>query len=169
MRLTRKRENGQRALAATPDYHRRRRCCIMNSIRSSIFAAALILVPVTFLHARIFHLPSDEELLAKSDLVVIATPIANHDTKDRIADFFNFHAEALGVETTFAVSAVVKGDPKTKELILYHYRGPASGTPNGPMLVAFDPAKKKVFRLYLLRLTNGAYAPTAGQMDTELA
>jgi hypothetical protein len=141
----------------------------MKLIHSLILAAALISVPAAFLQARVFHMPSDEELLAKSDLVVVATPTATHETKDRVADFFNFHAEAVGVETTFAVSAVVKGDPATKELILYHYWGRASAVPNGAMLVSFDPAKKEVFRLYLIRLANGRYAPAAGQMDAALS
>jgi hypothetical protein len=102
-------------------------------------------------------------------LVVSATPVANHETTDRIAEFSGFHAEAIGVETQFSVSAVIKGDPKIKDLLFYHYWGPARSMPNGPMLVEFDPAKKEVYRLYLVRLADGRYAPTAGQMDAALS
>jgi len=114
---------------------------------------------------------SQQELFNKSNLVVIATPIATGDTKEHgplpVAGFHD--QRVIGVETTFAVIAVLKGALAGKTLILHHYRADGMQVPNGPWLVSFDPKLKQGFRLYLVRQAHGRYAPTEGQLDPELS
>lgn len=107
---------------------------------------------------------TDQELFDKSDLVVIATvSIPTTDTKERIS-FPGFPGQkATGVETKFAISAVLKGDESRKELTLHHYRGVDS--PNGPSLVSFNASDKVTFLLFLVREADGRFAPTFGQKD----
>src|SRR5688572_6354578 len=93
---------------------------------------------------------SYEKLVAGADLVVIATPTAAKDTKEPavIPGFSRAGADgqtapmaAVGVETTFKVEAMLKGEPKDlKEFVVYHLREPdgQGPVPNGPMLVKFD-------------------------------
>ena len=77
--------------------------------------------------------------------------------------------ESIGVETVFAVSAVLKGDKATKQFTLHHYREAKGGLfLDGPALVSFDPSdmrKRSCFLLFLVREPDGRYAPTGGQTD----
>lgn len=74
--------------------------------------------------------------------------------------------EAIGVETPFRASAILKGDKSIRTFVLHHYReaspAPAIGE---PMLVFFDPPKRRSYLLFLVREPDGRYAPTAGQTD----
>jgi len=142
----------------------------MKITSSAIFTGLLLFCASTICDARAFVEPSDEALFEKSDMVVVATPTETHDTAEHLANFCDFKGQSvIGVKTRFAVSAVQKGDPRTKELTLYHYRPDKISVPNGPMFVQFEPAEKRVFRLYLIRLASGDFAPTAGQMDAALS
>ena len=107
---------------------------------------------------------SEEELLAKSDFVVIATPTAGDETAEHTKREW---WPLIGVETEFAVSEVLKGNQNIKTLVLHHYRYADSkgGGVNSPLFVSFDPAKKQTFRRYLGREADGRYAPVAGQLD----
>lgn len=110
---------------------------------------------------------SYQELLDKSDLVVIAAPTVSADTKEQI-DLPGYTAmRAIGVETQFKVSAVLKGDKALKNLVLHHYRAPKPDVSylNGPNLVSFDTSKKRSFLIFLVREADGRYAPTSGQTD----
>ena len=61
-----------------------------------------------------------QELLKKSDLVVIAAPAATDDTTEHI-DLPGFPGEhVIGVETRFTVSAVFQGDKAVKAFVLPH-------------------------------------------------
>jgi hypothetical protein len=128
----------------------------------------LILATSLVAQARLIRNWSDQELFDQSDLVVIATPTTSADTKERV-DLPGFPAQpVIGVETAFAVSAVVKGDKELKNVILHHYRaneersGPVA---NEPILIAFKPEEKRKFLLFLKREADGRYAPTVGQVD----
>jgi hypothetical protein len=123
--------------------------------------------------------PSYQELLDKSDLVIIATPITKTtDTKEEsfLPNIFNQEKDgtkskvsAVGVETTFKVCAVLKGEKRSQQVVLHHYReaSTASGF-NGPELVFFDPSdinRRGSYLLFLIREPDGRYAPTGGQTD----
>jgi hypothetical protein len=131
-------------------------------------------------HARAVKLLSYQELVAKSDLVVIATPTAR--TNDTIEQYTPdiraqdasgelIELKWIGVETPFAVAAAIKGDANIKAFTLHHYREPrrisSGGTANGPHLVSFDPGDgaKPFYLLFLVREPDGRYAPTDGQTD----
>jgi hypothetical protein len=142
----------------------------MKPLRSAVFILLFLFAAMSRNEARAIRLPSDEELFAQSDLVVIATPVATHDTAEHVTDAFGFKGQSvIGVETRFAVTKVLKGDRSTKELTLFHYRFDNGAVINAPMLIEFDVKQKRAFRLFLVRLPDGQYAPTAGQMDAWLS
>jgi hypothetical protein len=142
---------------------------------------AIIIVPCIISsqsQAREMTVLSYEELLDKSDLVVIAIPVSKTaDTmeveylsaiwlQDKIGQQ---KIKAIGVDTVFAVSAILKGK-SGKTFTLHHYRqaqAPAVEI-NGPSLVFFDPAdssKLGSYLLFLVREPTGMFAPTGGQTD----
>jgi hypothetical protein len=120
--------------------------------------------------ARGVAIPSYQELLEKSDLVVLATPTANSDTTEQTGILGQ---RSLGVETRFTVSAVFKGDKTLKEFIFHHYRIPDDlkmAVANGPTFVSFAIAKdptipSQTFILFLIKEADGRYAPAVGQTD----
>lgn len=142
---------------------------MMKSLRSVLLITLLSLVLTGVVGARLSQYWSDQELLDKSDLVVIATPTETHDTKER-GGMPDFKAQPIiGVETTFAVIDVLKGALTTKMVILHHYRADKMETVNAPTFLSFDSKKKQRFRLYLVREADGRYAPVAGQIDPDLS
>lgn len=149
--------------------------------RSKALLAALVLACCVTpgSKARTFSTLSYQGLLDKSDLVVIATPATK--TTDTAEESFlpNIFSQdkdgnlskvrATGVETTFKVCAVLKGDKDLRQFVLHHYReASAKLTMDGPMLVYFDPSDMKQRNsclLFLIREPDGRYAPTGGQTD----
>jgi hypothetical protein len=144
---------------------------------SFVLTLGCFLATIVTADARVIQPWSYQQLLDKSDLVVIATPTATGDTKEHIA-LPGFEAQrVIGVETRFAVSAVLKGDKAIKDLVLHHYRSDVKETPrdiaagyvpsvpNGPTFVYFEPAKKREFLIFLVREADGRYAPAFGQVD----
>jgi len=72
------------------------------------------------------------------------------------------------VETTFKVSAVFKGDKRTQEFVLHHYRN-ASFLPSafGPTFLSFDSTEKtraSSYLVFLVRESDNRFAP-AGNPD----
>jgi hypothetical protein len=129
-----------------------------------LVAAALVLIATGTASARLIRNWSHDELFDKSDLVVIGTVTAAKDSDERI-ELPGLEAQrVIGVETTFAVLSVIKGDAKLKEFTLHHYRADGGIVPNGPTFVAFSP-DKRTFIAYLVREADGRYAPTVGQLD----
>src|ERR1700741_4024736 len=126
-------------------------------------------------NARVITLLGFQTLLDKSDLVVIAVPkIKTVDTKE-VAVLPNIWGhdkdgkqsaiKSIGVESVFAVSAVLKGDNTIKTFTLHHYREahiPAVEL-NGPILVSFDPeapSQRGYYLLFLVQEPDGRFAPT---------
>jgi hypothetical protein len=140
----------------------------MKNPRIFTFALVLILASAGVAEARGVRLWSYQELLDKSDLVVIATVTNTGDTKERI-DLPGFDGQhVVGVETKFNVSAVLKGNKEVKDIVLHHYRDDGVIVPNGPTFVAFDSAQKRPLLLFLVREADGRYAPVVGQTDPAL-
>jgi len=143
------------------------KCCqrtLLLSLRSShggtrgfmtflrlVLAASTILFCVTpeQSQAHLMEAFTYQELLAKSDLVVIATPKSETTDTAEQAFFPNLvredkdgrrsKVESIGVETIFVVAAVLKGDKTIKKLTLHHYREVSSShvMVNRPLLVFF--------------------------------
>lgn len=125
--------------------------------------------------ARAVRAWSYQELLDKSDEVFIATPTATNDSPEHIDLPGLSGQKVIGVETRFAVSAVLKGNKAQKEFVLHHYRPGPDGmiVPNGPTFVSFAvsgnptlPARSYI--LFLLREADGRYASVVGQVDPGL-
>src|SRR5947209_4236977 len=122
------------------------------------FAAVFLVILTGVAMGRAVRTWSNQELLDKADLVVIATPTASDDTKEHI-DLPGFVGQrVIGVETKFKVSAVLKGDKALKDFVLHYYRPDPAGmmVPNGPTFISFPIPKKpadrtRTYLLYLLR------------------
>ena len=133
----------------------------------------LLIISTGIVAARAVRVWPYQELLEKSDLVVIATPTAVTNDPGGQIDLPGFSGlHVIGVETTFSVSAVLKGQKTVKDLVLHHYSYPTNGgpfLPNSPFLLSFEPeAHSWAGRRYILFLTrepDGHYAPVVGQTD----
>ena len=149
----------------------------MKPIRLFILATAFLAVSTGIVAARGVRLWSYQELLEKSDLVVIAFPTATNDTKEHI-DLPCFDGQrVIGVETRFTVSAVLKGDKALRDFVFHYfhyYRTPDGANipnvPNGPSFVSFAPVEnptsvQRKYILFLLREAEGRYAPVNDQAD----
>jgi hypothetical protein len=156
---------------------------VKSFVRSSRFlltAATILLWVIPYpAQAREVLMRSYREMLAKSDLVVIAIPVTKTtDTKERAflpgilwqeKDGRQSKIESIGVETVFAVCAVFKGDATVKRFTLHHYREAQfrSGF-DEPYLVSFDPSdmsKRSSYLLFLVREPDGRFAPIGSQTD----
>jgi len=152
----------------------------MNVLRFVPMAATILFCAMpNLLQARRMVVLSYQEMLEKSDLVVIATPkrkttdtgeqafLPNIWLQDK--DGRRSKIESIGVETVFTVSAVLKGDKTAKQFTLHHYRE-AKSTPtlDEASLVVFDPSdisKRSSYLLFLVREPDDRFAPTGGQTD----
>jgi len=144
----------------------------MKRYQHILLAGIAVIASICTLHARGIKYWSYQELLEKSDLVAIATPISTKDTKETwVAEASPIGCAAIGIETLFKVSAVLKGDNSLKEALLHYYRMGFSlnGIPNGPTLLSFDLTQKNEYLVFLVREKDGRYAPTVGQMDPGFA
>ena len=148
----------------------------MKTHRQFIHATALLLISTGFVGARPIQLWPYQELVDKSDLIVIAKPVSTHDTPERtvsLAAGQSFGDWAfLGLSTEFDVSLVIKGDKSLKTIVLHHFRFEKTDEHvvlmDGPGLVSFDPAKMKSWLLFLKKEADGRFAPVNGQIDPNL-
>lgn len=143
-----------------------------------VLALALAVAGTLPALARLVAYRSYDQLTAEAELVVIAAPTAVQETLERTdLPFLSPPLKVIGVETTFEVSALLKGDlppvpaGKPRHLILHHYRLPDSSVPvrNGPSLVSFDPAARKQYLMFLKREPDGRYQALSGQIDPDLS
>lgn len=149
-------------------------------------ATAISLWTLSRAEARIMSMRSYQQLFDKSDLVAIANPTARTADSGEESTLPDISAvgqngtspvKCAGVQTPFAVSVVLKGDQRIRTFVLRHCRladtvptmnGPILMMANGPGLVFFDPADQKMsgsYLLFLVRESDGLYAPTLGQTD----
>ena len=137
-------------------------------------AIALVFSPA---YGRLIQLISDQAITASADLIVIAEPIETKGTEERKTIL---GAPVVGVETTFSITAILKGSYKAKEFRLHHYqfdgkqiekdmKDPSRGTNylhNPAGLVAFDQKGHGAKYLLFLRREGGnTFEPVAGQTD----
>jgi hypothetical protein len=148
-------------------------------MRKTMFTASVMLVVGSVLcplNARRMFTLSYRELFRRSDVVVIATPTAQTtDTAETsfLPDIFSQDAQgrqsriaSVGVETPFKVSVILKGEQTLERFVLHHYREAAATSTDSPMLLSFDPsARRGSYLMFVIRETDGRYAPTGGQTD----
>src|SRR5438876_1908325 len=135
----------------------------------------LLLGTVAF--ARVHAYWPYDKLTKEADLIVIATPVSVQDTAERTTfpdimqtDTNNVRrpVPAIGVETTFAVLSVLKGNTSTNTFVFHHLRELENKPSfNRPGLATFDARDKKRFLLFLKRESDGRYAPLTGQTDPD--
>jgi hypothetical protein len=123
--------------------------------------------------ARPVYAPSLDVMTAKADLVVIATPTDQRALPDKVnlpgVMRGNDPIPAIEVETTFAIQAVLHGQPADpKTFVFVHYREanpPKDPEPNAPALVDFTAKSGKVYLMFLHRDADGRYSAFNGQTD----
>jgi|HubBroStandDraft_1064217.scaffolds.fasta_scaffold542176_1 hypothetical protein len=140
---------------------------------------------VTPAQARLMKWIECRELLGGSDLIVVASPVSKTAETAERTHFDDICAQrsdgscvptpAIGVETSFKVIQVLKGDQGLKQFTLHHYREApetTTGKPpveiSGPETVWFDPTRSKTAMfalLFLVKESDGRYAPYGGQTD----
>ena len=129
--------------------------------------------------ARIMRDWSYQERTDGADLIVIATPVAVKDTTEKTTipgiqrvekvNQVGRPVPAIGVESTFEVLSVLKGDKGVKTFVLYHLRlEKPELMMNGPGLVSFEPKDKKRYLLFLKREPDGRYSSLTGQTDPDM-
>ena len=138
------------------------------------FALLTFLVVTSLCDARPGAVWTYEKLVAAADLVVIATPSETKDKEKTVlpdmqrtgADGKLVPIPAVGVETTFEVLAVLKGDKKPERFVLYHLRqAKPENVLNGPQLISFNPKKQQRYLLFLRREADGRFVSVTGQVD----
>ena len=121
---------------------------------------------------------SYKDLFAKSDFVVIASPLTRpRDTRERMTlQKISPPVPVIGVNTEFKTLLVLKGS-KRQRFVLHHYRESRKPDPNkvilgGPDLLDFERPKdsrsvfsSKRYLLFLVREADGRFAPVSGQQD----
>lgn len=154
-----------------------------STVISLMAVFALVLLFGASSPARAYIMPEIyyPQAFRESDLVVIAHPVtrtANTKEKAFVDDFGYVQGKeerlpAIGVETTFEILMVMKGESSGKQLVLHHYREQPQpplppGTPvmpgGGPVTVFIkNPKTSGDFLLFLTKENDGRYAPTGGQ------
>ncbi|HEY5347423.1 MAG TPA: hypothetical protein VIJ72_04460 [Rhizomicrobium sp.] len=149
-------------------------------MKRGIFLVLFAVLTLTSAQAMISREIDFQEFFQKSDLIVVARPIAKtHVTKERISfpGVVSVYGSkehpdpAAGLETTFQVLTVVKGDPTIKSFVLHHYWGLPDPSFkglsfDGPGIVSFDPDVSDCtgeYLIFLVREKDGRYAAYSGQ------
>lgn len=153
----------------------------MRSIAVCSAIAVLLFFAATPADARIVQTIRYQELFERSDLIVIARPMTKTSDTNERTYFANdivridrsgkqSRVPAVGVETDFQVIYVLKGSRTLERFTLHHFRE-ANAEPverDGPALVSFDPSdpsRRREILLFLVRESDGRYAPYGGQTD----
>jgi hypothetical protein len=122
---------------------------------------------------------SYEDLFAKSDFVVIASPLTRpRETSERMTlEKITPPVPVIGVNTEFKTLLVLKGSERQR-FVLHHYRDSRKPDPNkvilgGPDLLDFEGPtdasgsvfSSKRYLLFLVREADDRFAPVSGQQD----
>ena len=119
---------------------------------------------------RIVPEPTYQEMNAKADLVVVATPISVRDTGEK-AIFENSTMPAIVMEATFTSEVVFKGAARAATFVLRYYRyNPAPDIiVDGFGLVSFTAESNIKYLMFLTKTADGKYVPVNGQSDPDLS
>ena len=126
-------------------------------------------------HARLMQWWPYDAQMDKAALVVIATPTTVAETSELVAlpNIVTVHNDGTkedvmgkGVETSFEVLSVLKGERGTKTFVLHHFKLAKPGVDfNSPMLVSFKPGEQKRYLMFLQKEADGRYVAVCGQTD----
>lgn len=139
-------------------------------IRVFLILVLLFCVPRT-MNARIVKPWTYQEMFNKADLVVVAEVLSTKDTEERSAlQDLEPHVDVIGIVTEFKSRLVIKGSKNVKTFQLHHYRFQSEDdrlAANSPDLVEIS-GQHQVFLLFLVKESDGRYAPVSGQTDPAL-
>jgi hypothetical protein len=130
------------------------------------FPIILLLLVAVSAPARGVFSWSEAKMQTASDLIVVGT-ITKVQDLDETNSVLWPGSKFRGVEATFAVSKVLKGDAATRTVVLHYYRFETEwGRPaNGPCFLNLTPTDTNQFLLYLVRDGASRFAPVSGQVD----
>jgi hypothetical protein len=145
-------------------------------MKKSIPIILLLLVGISAL-ARGVRLWTEADLQKASQLIVIGTVANVRDLDEVNSVLWPGETKLRGIEATFAVSKVLKGDFTNRTVTLHYYRwvtlyktsdplsvmGPDD---DSPTLMYLTPTDTNRFILYLVKDGALRYAPASGQLDT---
>jgi len=143
----------------------------------TLLALLISVFVVAEAQARIHRFWSYDDLATNATLVVVATSTSVADTSEVAAlpDIVTIHPDGskepvmgAGVETTFQILTVLKGECTSKSLVLHHYkRAKETSSYGGPGFVAFEPKDKKRYLMFLQKEADGRYVAVSGQTDPD--
>ncbi len=119
-------------------------------------------------------------LFTHADIVVIAVPLAIQVTQEisplpgltqMTSDGKTGPCLARGVNATFEIKCVLKGDFPKNCLELHYYQrlDPNEGEINGPGWLFFEPTKKSRYLMFLKKREDGRFEAISGQADPNLS
>ena len=116
--------------------------------------------------ARLFHVWTEAEMRKASDLIVIGKVSQVRDLDETNTVLWP-SCKFVGVEATFAVLRVLKGDFTNHTVVLHYYRfdPPHFSPPNGPDFIDLTAGDTNQFLLYLVPDGVSRFAPVSGQLD----
>jgi hypothetical protein len=137
-------------------------------MKKTIPVILLLLVGISAL-ARAVLPWTEAKMLKASDLIVVGTVTKVQDLDETNSTLWP-GSKFRGVEATFAVSNVFKGDPATRTVVLHYYRFVTEwgSPPNGPIFLNLTPTDTNQILLYLVRDGASRFAPVSGQVDPSL-
>ena len=116
--------------------------------------------------ARLLHIWTEAEMQKAARLIVVGTVADIRDLNETNTVLWP-SCKFVGVEATFAVSQVLKGDFTNRTVILHYYRfdPPHYCPPNGPAFLDLTTGGTNRFLLYLAPDRAFRFAPVSGQLD----
>ena len=130
----------------------------------TLFASLLLVISIS---ARPVAIWPYDKLTEEADVIIIATPTSSRDTSEKTTFPGQSSVAAVGVETTFDILSVLKGEKGLKTIVFHHLRAekPNEEMPDGPSPVAFKLEEKKRFLLFLKLEPDGRLSSLTGQTD----
>jgi hypothetical protein len=122
-----------------------------------------------------------DKLNDAATFVAIATPTKVTTTSERAVlrdiEISTNNIVGIGIETTFDVFTVLKGDRNIKTFVFHHYRladADAEALSHSnvafyPKLASFDPKDEKTYLLFLRVEADGRYVAVSGQTDSYMS
>jgi hypothetical protein len=137
-------------------------------MKKSIPIVLLLLVGASAL-ARVIHVWTEAEMQKAAQLVVIGTVSDVRDLEETNAVLWP-SCKFVGVEATFAVSKILKGDFTNRTVVLHYYRfdPPHYSPPNGPSFLDLTNSDTNQFIMYLAPDGVSRFAPVSGQLDPSM-
>ncbi|MGO9204342.1 MAG: hypothetical protein ACLQM8_27805 [Limisphaerales bacterium] len=137
-------------------------------MKTSILIVLLLLVGVSAFARRI-HTWTEAEMQKAAQSIVVGT-VADVKDLDETNTVLWPSCRFVGVEATFGVSKVLKGDLINRTVVLHYYRfdPPHFRPPNGPSFLDLKTGDTNRFLLYLVPDGASRFAPVSGQLDPSL-